>query len=221
MKISLIHPSRSRPEKAKETYEYWMSKSSGFNEIEHILSLDFNDPRETEYEVFGPYSRITIDHNNSVVEATNQAAKIATGDILIYLSDDFKCPDNWDEKIRSLFAFATMQPKNMPALLKVDDCLQQFNVCVLTIPIMNRELYEKLGYFWHPAYKSMFVDEDLFWTCTNNNWMMYAPELQFPHEHCSIGKAERDETYIRSEANWNQGKEVFEKRRLEGFPLCN
>jgi hypothetical protein len=80
-------------------------------------------------------------------------------------------------------------------------------------------MYAKLGYFWHPGYRSMFVDEDLYWTCVNNNWLIDGRELQFPHEHCCVGKAERDETYIRSEANWDTGKAFFAERKAQNFPL--
>lgn len=220
MKISLIHPSRSRPEKAKATYNFWMQNSSGQIEIEHILSLDFSDPMNEDYEAFGSNSKITIDHNTCVVEATNQAAKIATGDILIYLSDDFKCPHLWDTALFKSFNKTVYSSEiNLPRLIKVDDCLQPFDVCVLTIPIMTKALYEKLGYFWHPSYKSMFVDEDLYWTCANNNWIIFAPDLKFPHEHPDNGMAQNDETYKRSANNWDQGKAVFAKRKLEGFPL--
>lgn len=209
--ISLIHPSRGRPQKAKETYEYWMQNASGTINIEHILSLDFSDPSKSDYHRF---DKMTTDHNDCVVEATNQAAQIATGDILIYLSDDFKCPKDWDLLIVEKF-----KDVQEPMLLKVDDVLQRFEADVLTIPIMNRELYKRLGYFWNPLYKSMFVDQDLFWVCANSNWITFAPELKFPHEHYSNGKAKIDPTYTRSDLNWNQGKEIYTKRKMEGFKI--
>lgn len=213
MKITLLHPSRSRPEKARATYEYWILQASGKVEIEHILSLDFSDSKNELYTPFGENSKFILNHNTCVVDATNQAVQIATGDVFIYLSDDFKCPKDWDILILNHF-----QDKwNVPKLLKVDDCLQNFSVAVLTIPIMNRALYKLLGYFWHPEYKSMFVDEHLYWICEKQGWLTLASELKFPHEHCSIGKAERDETYIRSEANWEQGKALFAKHKQEGF----
>jgi glycosyltransferase involved in cell wall biosynthesis len=216
MKITLLHPSRGRAKKAKETYDYWVSQSSGEIEIEHILSLDRSDSANEEYykEFDNTGSLCLLKDNACVVEATNKAAKEANGDILVYMSDDFKCPLNWDIALENYF-----KGVKTPMLLKVDDCLQQFHIPVLTIPIMNRALYEKLGYFWHPGYKSMFVDEDLFWTVTYNNWIVNSPGLKFPHEHCCNGKAENDETYKRSAANWDQGKAMFAKRRLEGFPL--
>ena len=213
MIISLIHPSRGRAKKAFKTYSDWMLKSSCSHTIEHILSVDFDDIELKNYKFL--FGTIEINDNKSVVDATNIACKKAIGDILVYLSDDFNCPDNWDELIVDAFG----DKINEPCCIKVDDCLQRFDVAVLTIPIITKHLYNKLGYFWHPEYKSMFVDEDLFWTCNNNDWLLKVPYLRFEHHHPANGKALNDETYIRSAANWNQGKEVYLKRKSLNFPL--
>jgi hypothetical protein len=151
--------------------------------------------------------------NHSVVDATNRAAEQATGDILIYLSDDFRCPGNWGPLVIKEF-----EGQDGPCLLKVDDCLQPFNVSVLTIPMMNRAFYVKAKYFWYPGYKSMFVDEDLWWYSRKIGALKFAEHLKFPHEHPANGKAAVDETYKRSAANWDQGKELFKQRRGAGFP---
>lgn len=215
MVISLIHPSRGRVDKALSTAQKWIF-CAGVN-VEHILSVDHDDRWDAYFGVFAlnhlPSVKI-VNNNTSVVEATNHAAKSATGDILVYLSDDFKCPDNWGQLIIEQFQGVTT-----PMLLKVDDCLQNFGARVLTIPIMNRQLYEKLGYFWHPGYKSMFVDEDLYNTAEKLRALKFAPQLKFPHEHVCNGKAPDDETYRRSSANWNQGQEFFKQRKAAGFPL--
>lgn len=216
MKISLIHPSRGRPVKCFDTAEIWL-KNAGI-EVEYITSIDNDDPMFRQY--FNEARRLNrqgfVIHydNKSVVEATNSAAKRAAGDILVYLSDDFKCPENWGQLILKEF-----ENVERPLLIKVDDCLQNFTTPVLTIPIMNRQLYQKLGYFWHPEYKSMFVDNDLYWTAMKLNAMKMCPHLKFAHEHPSNGKAVTDETYQRSAANWDQGKALFNKRKSMGFPL--
>lgn len=213
MKISLLHPSRSRPEKSFMNSAEWMKKA-GNVEVELIVSLDTDDPKLKTYtDIYGG-AAYHIGAHKSVVEATNYAATQAKGDILVYLSDDFRCPDNWDELIIKEF-----EGEKGPLLVKVDDCLQKFEVPVLTIPIMNRPLYERLGYFWHPSYKSMFVDEDLYWTARKLHALKLAKHLKFPHEHPANGKAPNDETYQRSAANWKQGEAAFNKRRLAGFPL--
>lgn len=213
--ITLLHPSRGRPEKAFQTACEWIEKAG--KEVEYILSIDNNDPKYSTYwlqRVALPDRENYILHsdNKSVVEATNKAAKLATGNILLYLSDDFKCFDNWAVAVEQEF-----KKHSGPTLVKVDDCLQKFHVPVLTIPVMNRECYEQLGYFWHPGYKSMFVDEHLYWRSKKLGFLKFAPHLKFEHQHVSVGKSEDDETYRRSAANWDQGKALFAKHRAGGF----
>lgn len=212
--ISLLHPSRGRPEKSYANAMEWLDKAGC--DVELILSLDEGDNWSKYMEVYlnHPYLRtqIIVSDNSCVVEATNYAAKQSVGDLLLYLSDDFKCFDNWGVVVENEFKKYTG-----PTLIKVDDCLQKFHVPVLTIPIMNRELYNKLHYFWHPGYKSMFVDEHLYWRAKKLNALQFAPHIKFEHQHVSLGKAENDETYRRSAANWNQGKALFAKHKAAGF----
>jgi hypothetical protein len=227
MTVGLIHPSRGRAKKSYANVMNWIRKAGPRQlqlvDIHVYLSIDESDPEKEEYiRLYGDdqvwYERsvffsLLVSNNTSVVEATNVAARIASCDILIYLSDDFDCPDNWFVKVVSEF------DTNKPMLLKVDDDLQAFDAPVLTIPIMNYELYKKLGYFWHPEYKSMFVDQDLYETAKRIGAIKYTPHLVFPHNHPCAGKGADDEIYQRSAANWDQGKAVFAKRKLENFPI--
>lgn len=222
MKISLLHPSRGRPLKSYLNSKEWIDMAGC--EIELIVSVDSSDDYNKYVDTYshnwfldplGPQRKeIIINNNNSVVEAMNHAAKESKGDILVYLSDDFKCFDNWGQAVIKEFEKYTV-----PTLIKVDDCLQEFDVPVLTIPIMDRSLYEKLGYFFHPEYKSMFVDEHLYWVSRKLNALKFAPHLKFEHHHVSVGKAQDDDTYRRSAANWDQGKALFAKHKAQGFPV--
>lgn len=217
-RISLIHPSRGRAQKSFQTVKRWKERAGC--EVEVILSLDKNDPLSIKY--YGAYDAynhpihevsIIENDNNCVVEATNIAASRAHGDILIYLSDDFDCPDKWGISIIKEFA------EDKPRLIKVDDMLQPFHVPVLTIPIMNRALYERLGYFFHPDFKSMHCDEHLYQVAMKLGALKMCPHLKFEHKHVSVGKAEDDDTYRRSAANWNHGKTTLERHKRMGFPV--
>lgn len=212
--ISLLHPSRGRPQKSFDNSREWIAKAGC--EVELILSLDKSDNTIDQYAKLynGNIDKFLVEENDSVVQATNKAAAISYGDILVYLSDDFKCFDGWGLAVQKEF-----EGVSEPLLIKVDDCLQKFSVPVLTIPIMNRALYERLGYFWHPEYMSMFVDEHLYWITQKLGAMKMCPHLKFEHQHVCVGKAPDDETYRRSSANWEQGKAVFLKHKAEGFPV--
>lgn len=207
--ISVLHPSRGRPDLAFETYRNWKQKAK--IPFEYILSIDSDDPAINRYKgLFAEEKGIKIraTRNRSLVDATNGAALLASGWILIYLSDDFDCPQDWDELIK-----AKMQPRveanEPPKLLKVHDGLQPFKNTVLTIPIMNWTLYNKLGYFWNPNYLSQWVDVDLYYRC--EEYIIFAPDLVFEHKHYSSGKAPMDSTYKRNEGNWSQGLKVLNR----------
>lgn len=217
--ISLIHPSRGRPYKSFYNARKWLNLAR--TKCQLILAIDQDDPTADEYkrvynQLHDSEHEIGILHDRhlSVVHATNMAAAKSTGDILIYLSDDFDCPKDWQWLIENEFEKYTG-----PTLIKVDDCLQRFDVAVLTIPMINRALYDRLGYFWHPGYKSMFCDEHLYWRTRKLGALRFAPQLKFEHKHVSVGKAQDDETYRRSAANWDQGKALFTQHKAAGFPV--
>lgn len=178
--------------------------------VQIIVSLDSSDPLLEDYKKY--YPNAFVSDNNSVVEATNKAAALSKGDILLYLSDDFKPFPDWGRIVIEEFHRYTG-----PTLIKVDDMLQRFEVPVLTCPIMNRACYDKLGYFFHPGYKSMFVDCDLFEVAKRKGMLRMAPHIKFEHAHVSVGKSKDDETYQRSAANWKQGEELFNKRKASNF----
>lgn len=204
--ISLIHPSRGRPQKSYDNAMMWMRLSGVLTEL--IVSLDHDDPKLPEYQKL--YSGVIIGQNEGLVQATNRAAAQAKGDILVYLSDDFACFPNWGQAL-----VAEFEKYTGPTLIKVDDCLQEFHVQVLTIPIMNKACHNLLGYFFHPGYRSMHCDEHLYHRARKLGVLKMAPHLKFEHKHVSVGKAEDDETYRRSSANWDQGKlKLAEHRRM-------
>jgi len=204
--ISLIHPSRGRAIQAIDTANKWI-QNAGMR-VEHILSIDKFDPMRSYYRAV---DRLIINDNKNVVEATNQAAKCSTGNILIYLSDDFDCFPDWAIRITEIASQYTGQ-----WVLKVNDGIERIPK-LLTIPIMSRELYERLGYFFHPSYRSMVVDKDLYYTCAKLGVIKFHMDVTFKHLHHSTGACKNDETYRRSQANITQGKKTFYHRKRNGF----
>lgn len=215
MKFSLCHPSRGRVTMAYETRTKWLANASGQHDVEHILSIDSSDPNYDSYiRVFeGAQTEIEVNPNRHCVDATNAGAKLATGDILIYLSDDFDCPQNWDLLLAEIAAKAT-KPEY---LIWVNDGGQGRNT-VITIPIMSRALYEALGYLYHPDYPSMWVDVDLWNVCNLRRCLIDAKQLLFKHNHWSVNR-QRDATDNNHDSPEKNriGLEIFNRRKAEGF----
>jgi hypothetical protein len=212
--ISILHPSRWRPEMALKAWNEWMQNANNPDQIEYILSLDTSDSTQNEYFRLFEYTdvQIIINHNRSIVDAVNQAAKVATKDIFVVVSDDFGCPLDWDMDVVGYCA------DENPVLLHVNDTIQT-DVC--TLPIMNRKFYDRFGWVYHPHYYSMFADNDLTECAKKIGAYVSDFSLTFEHRHYVNGKNKRDKTYDRenSKQAWDIGKRVFQQRKLRQFEL--
>ncbi len=95
--VSLIHPSRQRAAKAYTTANKWISEANVATQ--HIFSIDEDDPQAEQYRGFDMTVKMP---NTCVVEAVNHAAKNATGDLLVYISDDVLSYPDWGQDIRKI-----------------------------------------------------------------------------------------------------------------------
>jgi glycosyltransferase involved in cell wall biosynthesis len=239
MKISIIHPSRNRAEKAHQAILQWLAASSKKVEIQYILTLDNDDNQLSEYmqwlnklESESTQPNFTVSHirgvSDYIVAAVNRGAKIAKGDILIFMADDFEAPSNWDLDIVSVIFDTIQNNKELSyrvgdvtlgrnaqkvALLVSDNCNTAYNL--LTLPIITKEFYQEFGYFFHPEFKSMWCDNFIYEQAKRNGYLVDARQIVFTHRHYTNVNAEFrseiDETYIRSNNMYNEGKVTFDK----------
>jgi len=213
IRYSLLHPSRGRCARATEAIREWTARRSGSHAVEHILSVDTDDDVDGYRRVANAEEvQLVVNANRSIVDAVNAAARTSTGDVLIVVSDDFGCPDDWDRVLAEVIG-----DRRDVAVLVHDGVAAR----ILTLPILGRALYETLGYVYHPDYVSMFVDDDLTHTARAMGKLVDARHLLFPHRHYTAGKSALDATYARQNSNaaWWHGWRVIEKRRANGFGL--
>jgi len=212
--ITIIHPSRWRPQMALKAWNQWMTAANSPKQIQYILSLDTSDSTQNEYaRLFeGTNVQIIFNNNRSIVDAVNVAVSFAKYHIFVVVSDDFGCPDDWDMDI------AGYCHCDEPVLLHVNDTIQT-DVC--TLPILNRAYYDKFGYIYHPHYYSMFADNDLTECAKRIGAYVSDFGLIFEHNHYVNGKNKRDKTYDRenSKQAWDIGKRVFARRKQLNFEI--
>lgn len=207
MVISLIHPSRGRAEKSFETANKWIDKAGV--DVEYILSIDDDDSDVNNYK--NTIGKTIISKNRSAVDAINNAAKVSKGDILVVMSDDFLCPNDWAKKL-----IERTEGKS-DWIIKTIDGTQKW---IITLPIMDRIYYNRFGYIYNPEYLHMFCDTDL--TCVADllgrklDW-----NIEFTHNHYSTGKSKRDHVSVRADKTWAQGEATFIKRSRENFGVSN
>lgn len=218
MKISVIHPSRSRPEKSFSTIRNWMlNRSKCGVEVEFVISLDSDDPLLSEYERLYDFKnknysdfRFYVHDNKSSVEAINSAARACLGDVLMVVSDDTEPAKCWDCALENELKDKT------DWILKTQDGIQSY---IITMPIMDRAYYNRFGYIYHPGFDHLFCDTYL--TCLADiNGRSITSNLLFPHRHYSHsgGKEGPDELHKRNDATWKQGEALFIKLMKEFTP---
>lgn len=203
--ISIIHPSRGRPEKSKATFGKWFERANSNIPYEFISSLDEDDSELKKYD----NRDIVVSKNRSAVDAINNAAILAKGDILMVVSDDTDCPENWDTKILN----EVRGKKDF--ILKTQDGIQPW---IITMPIMDRTYYNRFGYIYHPDYLHMFCDTEL--TCVADiTGRKITSKLVFPHKHYSVTKQAPDAVANRNDSTWAQGEKLFLERYKRNFDL--
>jgi hypothetical protein len=196
-KISILHPSRSRPQKSFEVLTKWVERSA--TEVEIIVSLDEDDPTRMQYNRPVTAGRFIVGKNRSAVDAINRAAEAATGDIFIVVSDDTDCPNRWDEKLLQEVEGKT------DWILKCQDGIQPW---IITMPVMDRAYYNRFGYVYYPEFKHMFCDT--FLTCVADLLdKKIVCDLMFPHLHYSTGKSVRDAINERADSTMKEGEKLF------------
>lgn len=213
MKISLIHPSRQRPEKSFETINKWLNRAdSKIEKIEIIISLDQDDPTIQRYRELYPlnqYRRIIIGDNTSAIRAINMGAFFAKGDILVVVSDDTDCPQGWDTILMDI------AKKHNDWICKFQDGIQDW---VITMPVMDRAYYQRFNYIYHPSYEHCFCDTEL--TCVAElTGRLITSKVNFPHKHYSVTGEGKDEVSEKADATFMSGRANFIARGVKDFDL--
>lgn len=219
IQISLIHPSRNRPVIAQKAYSNWLQKSSGKINIEYILSIDNDDEQLIQYlktekneKTFFKETQIVLDNKNAL-EAINNAAKISLGNIIVVMSDDFDCEQNWDEKLCELLEGKTF------FCAKTKDGIQPH---IITLPIIDRAFYNHFGYIYNPIYQHMYCDTEM--SCVAylmNAYIDIQKDLTFKHNHYSIGASTFDKINEKNDRTFSTGKPIFIERLKTNFGIEN
>lgn len=209
--ITIIHPSRSRPEMAFKTAEKWLNNAYNIDNIQYLMCLDSSDPSLNYYMTIQTDIDWTgwVNDNKSAIEAINFGTTKATGDLLIVVSDDFSCEPHWDTLL-----IEALQDKS-DFIVKTKDGIQK---TLITLPIMDRVYYNRFGYVYHHSYSHMHSDEEM--TCVAHMLgKVIDLDISFPHNHYSVGGMVKDAINIKNDLTWEQGLNNLNARKKINFGL--
>jgi hypothetical protein len=197
------------------TVDRWINNAQNINNsLQLIVSLDEDDNVDSYINTYShawmldPYGRnpkgIIVNKNRSCVDAINNAAKDATGDIFIVVSDDTACFPGWDTAL-----LKEVEGKS-DWILKTQDGIQPW---IITAPIMDRAYYNRFGYIYHPDFEHMFCDTYMT-AVADITGRKITSNLEFKHLNNTIN----DDLRNRTNGTWKQGEETFIRLMKEFTP---
>lgn len=208
-RISLLHATRGRPEQAIHTRNLFLHGASIPLGVEHIFAIDEDDA--ASLAALKDYRHVVVKKPNGCVKAWNAAAAVATGCVLIQLSDDWVPPYDWDMSIwRELVKAARERRGADGAALKEPDLLRTTPLVLavhdnhrtddlLCMAIVTRARFEQqrdpevlygdhvvpesAPYLFSPEYFGVFSDNEFTVRAYKDGVVIQARHIIFNHAH--------------------------------------
>ena len=169
-----------------------------------------DDPYEPE--ISHPMVRyLKNDGRKDCVTGWNLAARNATGDIFIQVSDDLFPPAKWDLFIRSEVSKWKAKQNRADIVLNLLDERQQRKV--IFHPVLTRASYEKTGYLYPPDFQSMHCDSWFFLYHRKYSFLVASSMVFWHHRHRSTHPVEVDDVMRihESPTRYTSGLETLKK----------
>lgn len=223
-RLVIKFPTRNRREKFKDVLVQYLSFLSGRHDVRVIITMDSDDPTMNndamrEWLDALPYNaEIQWFYGNSKtkIEAVNADMKGVDGDVLLVASDDMvPVQANYDEIIFSLFE---KWFPDFDGAVKFWDGYRPKEDPLMTLAVMGFPLYRRFGYIYHPAYKSLYADDEQTRVCIALGKLVSCDLCIIQHQW--VGGA-WDELCARNESDvmYAVDGEVFKSRAAKGFDV--
>lgn len=216
-RISLLHATRGRPEKALECRTNFMRAAANQFAVEHIFAIDADDA--TSLEALKLYRNVIVKEPRGCVKAWNLAAEASSGHVLVQLSDDWMPCYNWDTLIWDTLTKAG-DPTAKPMVLQVSDSQRnERGDGLLCMAVLTRARYKQQGHLFAPDYFGVFSDNEFSLRAQQDGVLVDGWHIKFLHQHPVYeGKpfTEWDDTHRRQNApeRYADGEATFRYRNL-------
>ena len=193
--ISLLLPTRGRPELAKRLFQSIVDTTTCLDAVEVILYVDDDDYSSHELDNPDIHIEKTIGPRLSMGEYNSYCLEKSRGEIIILVNDDMVMrTQGWDECIRNKHS----EFPDGIYLIYCNDLFKKGKLC--TFPILSRATCDILIEPYPKFYLGAFIDYhlfDIFKRLQKNGFdrIYYLEDVIFEHLHYRVGKAKIDKTY--------------------------
>ena len=207
-----------RPAQFVKFHEEWIRKAKNPSNIITKVAVNW-EQHKTELSSYIKEVEVVTTNRIGVCYPSYQlSSKLECekdSDIVVFASDDFLPPDNWDE-----YLVNKLEGKDgclfVPDGYQLEDSSNMIDPCI-TIPLMTYGCLKKLNkVIYHPAYNHMFSDNELFLNCRDLGMIIngYHDGIQFLHVHHSAGLRGVDEADKHYHAKWREDQDRWNTRKL-------
>ena len=212
MKILFKYTTRSRPELFHRGMRSIIDNCASDDYV-ILVTLDENDQSMIDADKHYNDDRIIFVKGISTdkVNAINRdVEKVREWDILVNMSDDMVfTKKGFDYSIRNSF-------DNLNQCLHFPDGNTKQ---LITMAIIGRGFYDRFGYIYNPAYKSLFCDNEQMEVAIFIGAYKFIDIDIIDHKHPIYNKAQMDAQYIHTEGFWNEDKATYLYRKSKNFDL--
>lgn len=208
-KISVIHATRGRQQIAWQRRWQWLCLAEKPLEVEWLFMVD-----EDEKVDYTPHQAIRV-NPGGIVNAWNAGAKLAKGDIIIQMSDDWTPPRHWDTIISNAIGDTKAEK-----VLAVSDGLRTDKL--LCMAILTKDRLKKQGHMFHPDYQEsdgIYGDNEHTDRAYQDQVIVEARHIQFKHENPMFAGGNPDEQLKNHNKPefYEKGKAIYEKHKANNW----
>ena len=193
MRISILCPTRGRPESCAEMLRTIKQSVSNPHNVRVLLYVDDDDPCVDRYvPLHDPGNvEVVIGAPVGVGHAWNELAKLTDADLLWMGNDDLRYEQHGFDRIL-INAVGDMKY----ACLWGDDGINGENHCAF--PAITRQWHKQLGYFTPVCFRFFYHDTWIFDVAKRIGRAVYVPDLKISHRHHTVDGGVRDATTLRN-----------------------
>lgn len=194
-RISLLLPTRGRPELLRRFLESLLARSERPEQVEVIVYADADDPPSHGFQIEGLQVRTLVGPRLSMGDYNTACLRQSSGDIVVLGNDDVVIQTRgWDRKLREMHA--AMQ--DGVYLAYPNDLFKGRGLSAF--PILSRKACELLGEPFPRDYRGAFIDYhllDIFKRLERRGHarLIYLEDIVFEHMHYRTGKGDFDDIY--------------------------
>jgi hypothetical protein len=212
-RLLLKYPTRGRPKQFEETRAMYIGMLDEPDLAEMLVTCDHDDHTMRPYR---HNSGVHYGGNHTKIQAINADIGKAQRpwDIVLLVSDDM-IPQvkGYDTCIRE--AMAKNYPDTDGDLWFFDGRQRAIN----TIQCMGRKRYDTIGHLYHPAYTSLWCDNEATDVGLRDGKLAFIDECIIKNESPDWGgNQKRDRLYLRNNSFYKSDRAIYERRKAQGFP---